>query len=160
MSANRTAISCDPSHSLSATGAQFLPPHRSCRTAHQHLQELPYPWILLGSLNHGGQLPGLSRSGQGRRWFSLRAGFLVLFKKRRLQSFEQRYIMDIDIGIMNKGTGLHIAGRINVYIIPAAGYAALSKLTVIPESMAKIGFSARISRMRLYICARCSGVAN
>ncbi len=59
--------------------------------------------------------------------------FVILHKQRRLQRFQQCFLMDIGIRVVYKRTRLDVAPCIDVQIFSAACNAALNIFTVVPE---------------------------
>ena len=58
---------------------------------------------------------------------------VVFLEQGLLQALEQALVMDIGVGVVDKDAGLHIAGRVDMGILAAAGNAAVNVLAVILE---------------------------
>src|SRR5690554_586251 len=59
--------------------------------------------------------------------------FTVLQKKGRLQRLEEAHLANVGTGVMNKGTGLHIAIGIDMQVAASPGDAAVDIFPVVPE---------------------------
>ena len=58
---------------------------------------------------------------------------VVLHEHRPLVGFQQRGVVDVGVGVVDKGAGLDVAVGVDVQIIPASGDAALDVFPVVPE---------------------------
>lgn len=66
--------------------------------------------------------------------------FGVFLEQGLGQAGKKIIFIDIGTGVMDKYAGLHIAVRIDMAIVPAAGYAAADILTIVLEVQSHEGF--------------------
>lgn len=71
----------------------------------------------------------MSSTGQGRKGL----GSPIGHEQRRLIGLQQRLFADVRIGIVDEGTGLHVAVGVDVRVAAATGDAATHRIAIVPK---------------------------
>ena len=70
---------------------------------------------------------------------------VVLLEQRLLQALQQALVVDVRVGVVDKDAGLHVARRVDVGILAAAGNAAVDVLAVVLEVNAEDRLAAGVA---------------
>lgn len=91
-------------------------------------------------LNHAGQAAWVIEQWTGAQMILVEGLVsMVLHEQRPPVSLQQGLLMDIGIGVMDKGAGLNVAAGIDVQVIASSCDTSLDVLAVVPEIQGKQG---------------------
>ena len=98
------------------------------------------------ALDHLAQQFGVFQHRAGTQMVVVEGLALVIFLEQRLlQALQQALVMDVGVGVVDKDAGLHVASRVDVGVLTAAGNAAVDVLAVVLEVDAEDGLAAGVA---------------
>lgn len=91
-----------------------------------------------GQLDHTGQAARVIKQRAGAQMILVeRLIFMVLHEQRPFVSLQKGLLVDVGIGVVDKGAGLNVAAGIDVQVVTASCDTSLDVLAVIPEIQGK-----------------------
>ena len=74
-----------------------------------------------------------------------RLALVIFLEQGLLQALQQALVVDVGVGVVDKDAGLHIAGRVDVGVLTAAGNATVDVLAIVLEVDAEDGLAAGVA---------------